>query len=177
MLSMYVANSIIFILVHLWESMLFVYIEMILMEEFHTKMKKLLSILLAVAIVFTMTVSVSASKRLDINGEIVIGTLVWSGTPYEFETLTATTKMRVSDPAYGLRARLYGRYRFNNGGQTVAIEYYQPLDTGIQYNLPYPEVSRSYTVTNGCWLEGDADYDAYYRGDHTYEHEHRSWNV
>ena len=75
MLSMYVANSIIFILVHLWESMLFVYIEMILMEEFHMKMKKLLSILLAVAIVFTMTVSVSASKRLDINGEIVIGTL------------------------------------------------------------------------------------------------------
>lgn len=135
------------------------------------KLKKLLSILLAVALVLAMTVSVSASKRLDINGEIVIGTLEWSGTPRVCEVLTATTKMRISNPTYFLRAELSGIYKLNNG--TVL-----PTDIGYEFGPNNGNgIGLSVFVNNGCWLRGDATYDAYYESQHTTASETKQWNV
>ncbi len=141
------------------------------------KLKKMLSIILAVALVLAMTVSVSA-KRLDINGDVFVGTLAWSGTPYVYETLTATTKLQNGnpDPAYGLQARLWGEYRLNNG-QIVSIPIYQALDTGVMYNLSTPEVFRHIDVQNGCWLQGNAYYAVYYRGQKVDAQETKQWNV
>lgn len=86
------------------------------------KLKKLLSILLAVALVLAMSVSVSASKRVDVNGEIVIGTLEWSGIPKETEYLAATMKMRISDPAYILTATVSGVFTPNSAAPGGGVQ-------------------------------------------------------
>lgn len=136
------------------------------------KLKKLFSILLAVVLAFTMAVSVSASKRLDINGQIVIGVLEWSGTPESNETLTATTKMRFSDPAYGLQATLSGSYELYDGtrGDTGT------RTSGVWYGTVPPEVSINVNILDGHWVQGNARYDAYYGNQHTTAYETKTWH-
>ncbi len=146
------------------------------------KLKKLLAILLAVTLVLTMTVSVSAninSKRLEINGALFIGSMVWSGTPFVKEILTVTTKLQNGnpDPSYGLQAQVWGEYRTNNGEKHI-IEIYDAEDTGVNYNLEAPYlVSTFIPVVDGCWLRGEAYYSVHYKGQKVDAFETRTWNV
>lgn len=138
------------------------------------KLKKLLSILLAVALVLAMSVSVSASKRVDVNGEIVIGTLEWSGIPKETEYLAATMKMRISDPAYILTATVSGVFTPNSAAPGVAFNY--PPQTLSGPNGPGGLGVRIH-VDNAYWIQGDGDYVARYGDQYNHQHETKYWNV